>query len=183
MSVSIRQLGAPDLKALMPQLVSLLLDTVNGGVPLGFLPPVRDEAAERYWAALAPDLEQGTRILLVAERDGRLLGTGQLWLTRVPNGRHRAELQKVLVAGRERGRGIGRLLMQALHQATLDAGRSLIILNTRRGLPAVAFYRDLGYQESGVIPGFTVGPAGERFDTVVMFKHLDAALSDSRSAS
>jgi acetyltransferase len=90
----------------------------------------------------------------------------------LPNARHRAELQKLFVATALRGSGVGRSLMAALHETARQHGRSLLFLNTRRGDPAEGFYKGLGYREVGVLPGWTIGPVGERYDHVTLYKEL-----------
>src|SRR5262245_43083969 len=104
--------------------------------------------------------------------EGRLVGSAQLALPCWPNAPHRSEVQKVLVAPGKRGQGVGRSLMAALHGVAWQQGRSLLILNARQGGPAVGFYKGLGYQEVGVVPGYTVGPAGERYDNVTLYQQL-----------
>lgn len=169
---TIHPLSPSELDTLLPAFVDLLRDTVNGGVPLGFLAPLSHDQAREYWVSLRTELLTGDRLLLAAFCNGALAGTGQLAFAMPPNARHRVELQKLLVNTRLRGQGLGRALMEALHQAARERGRSLILLNTRRGLGAEEFYRGLGYREAGVIPGYTVDPAGRRYDTVLFFQEL-----------
>ncbi|MFI4921654.1 MAG: GNAT family N-acetyltransferase, partial [Gammaproteobacteria bacterium] len=76
-------------------------------------------------------VEQGTRVLLVARAaDGSLVGTAQLDTETMPNGAHRAEVQKVCVLRSARGQGIGRQLMVAIEDAARAAGRTLLVLDT-----------------------------------------------------
>jgi GNAT superfamily N-acetyltransferase len=168
---SVRPVAAQDLDKVVPALVELLRETVNGGVSLGFWAPLSEDVARDYWLSLRPELEDGSRILIVAYADGRPVGSAQLALACWPNAPHRAEVQKVLVAPGLRGQGVGRSLMAALHGAAWQLGRSLLILNARHGGP-VRFYKRLGYQEVGVVPGYSVGPAGERYDTVTLYQQL-----------
>lgn len=172
MSTSIRIVPATELESLVPSLVELLRDTVNGGVPMGFLAPLTPDRAREYWQSLRSELQSGARVLLAASTDQGLVGSGQLAFPSSANGRHRAEVQKVFVAGAVRGGGVGRALMAALHNTARQHGRTLIHLNTRRGLAAEGFYKALGYQEAGVLPGWTVGSAGERYDHVTLYQEL-----------
>jgi len=171
-SVTIRQLSALELVALLPDLVELFVETVNVGSPLGFLAPIGREVARDYWMALIPELEGGSRLVLIAFREGVVVGSGQLALSRRSNSPHRAELEKLFVQRASRGQGIGRSLMHALHSVARQHGRTLILLNTRRGEPAQDFYKALGYREVGVIPGWTIGSEGERFDHVTLYQEL-----------
>ena len=146
---------------LLPALAELLAEAVNGGASLGFLPPARPSESRSYWLSLRGELRAGSRLLFGAWVSDRLVGTGQLALPRWPNGRHRAEVNKVIVASALQGRGVGRALLHGVHEAARQHGRSLLPLNTRRGDRAERFYRGLGYQEAGVIPGYSLGPDGE----------------------
>ena len=171
-SISIRTCTATELERRLPTFVELLRDVVNGGAAMGFLAPLGPGDAMDYWLSLRTELNTGSRVLLGAFIDGRLVGSGQLALSRWPNARHRAELQKLIVGTRVRGRGVGRAIMAALHDSARLYGRSLIILYTRRETGAQGFYEDLGYTAAGVIPGYTFGQMGERYDTVLMYREL-----------
>jgi hypothetical protein len=99
-SVAIRTVSAVELDAVVPQLVELLRETVNaGGSSLGFVPPVSAEAGLAYWRSLRPELQNGSRVLMVAHAGERIIGTGQLEIPHWPSAPHRAELQKVAVTG------------------------------------------------------------------------------------
>jgi acetyltransferase len=171
---TVRLVAATEIEELLPALVDLLRESVNGGASLGFLPPLTRDDGRRYWLSLRAELRGGSRLLFAANESDRLLGTGQLVLPPWPNARHRAEVQKLLVAAAHRGHGIGRRLVHAMHGSAWRRGRSLLLLNARRGDPAETFYTRLGYREAGVIPGYTVGAAGEAYDNVAMYRRLRA---------
>jgi GNAT superfamily N-acetyltransferase len=154
LSSCVRRIWPSEIEMLLPSLVSVLCETVNGGSPLGFIPPITAAQAREYWLSLRPELYAGSRVLLAAFAERRIIGSGQLRLPSVPNGLHRAEVQKVFVGGSRRGRGVGRLL------------------NTRRGGRAEEFYRQLGYREVGVVPGYMMGPGGERHDSTSLYREL-----------
>ena len=167
-----RSLSAFELEDRIPDLIGLLADSVSRGASLGFIPPLTYRDAETYWRSLAPELQAGSRLLLGTFVEGQLVGSAQLAFPAWPNARHRVEIQKVFVAAEVRGRGIGRSLMTALHEAARQRGRCLIVLGTRRGGPAERFYRQLGYREAGVIPGYTTDAVGERHDHLSMYRQL-----------
>jgi GNAT superfamily N-acetyltransferase len=171
MSITIAPVTSSELPALAPTLAELLIDAVEGAT-LGFMEPVAYADAHAYWLNVAPELDTGSRIMLVAREDDRVVGTGQLVLAQMPNARHRAEVQKLFVSRSLRGRGVGRHIMSALHDVARAHGRSLILLNTRAGSPAESFYRALEYTAIGVIPGYAMGAAGERYDSVRFYKEL-----------
>lgn len=169
-----RVLSPAELESLLPAVADLFTETVNAGAPMGFLPPLTHDEGRDYFLSLRPELQAGSRLLVAAFTEDGIVGAGQLSLSMWPNSRHRAELQKLFVATARRGRGIGRSLMSALHDAARQRGRSLILLNTRQGAPAESFYKRLGYREAGVIPGWTVGRAGERYNHVNLYRELSA---------
>jgi GNAT superfamily N-acetyltransferase len=172
LATCVRRVWPSEIELLLPALVTLLRETVNGGSPLGFMPPITATQACEYWLSLRPELYAGSRVLLAAFAGRRVIASGQLRFPTVPNGSHRAEVQKLFVSNPRRGRGIGRVLMAALHDAARQHGRNLLLLNTRRGGPAEEFYKRLGYREVGVVPGYTIGPSGERYDSMALYHQL-----------
>lgn len=174
----IRSITGLELVPLLPDLTDLFQEIVNGGSPLGFLAPITQETSRSYWISLIRELESGSRLLLVASSENVVVGSGQLSLSQRPNSPHRAELEKLFVARESRGRGIGRSLVQALHEAARQRGRTLIRLSTRHGEPAEEFYKSLGYRTVGVIPGWTIDRSGERYDHVELYQDLSRANDD-----
>ena len=171
MSIVIRVVAPADYLPLVPTLADLLVETVDEGASLGFLPPVNRDDACAYWASLHPQLESGSRVIVGAFRDDRIVASGQLALPPWPNAKHRAELQKLFVARSVRGQGVGQSIVAAIHCWARGHGRSLVLLNARRDV-ADRFYKPLGYQEIGVIPGYSSGSDGGRIDSVALFQQL-----------
>lgn len=100
------------------------------------------------------------------------MGAVQLALCGKTNGRHRAEMEKLMVLQTARGKGVGRALMQAMEQGAHAAGRSLLVLDTRAGDVASHLYRQLGYLEAGQIPSFARNADGSLAATVIFYKPL-----------
>ncbi len=171
LAITVRAVTVDEFPSLVPALVDLLIDTVDNGASLGFLPPVVPATAWKYWSALGPELATGSRLLVGVFHDGQVAGAGQLWLPSLPNALHRAEVQKVFIARMLRGRGVGASLMAALHASARQRGRSLLLLNARREV-ADRFYKPLGYKEVGVIPGYSLGSNGARIDTMSLYLEL-----------
>jgi len=165
-------LAAPrDVVENIAVLADLLIDAV-GDSTLGFTAPVPRNVALDYWRSVAPELDGGRRLMLLARdaaQDDRIVGSGQLALPAAPNARHRAEVQKLFVSADMRGRGIGRRIMHALHGAARTHDRTLILLGTRCGSAAERLYRSLGYTRIGVVPGYAMGNAGERYDNAMFY--------------
>lgn len=170
--LAIRPIAADELDNHVASLAQILAQTVDAGASLGFLPPLHREEARGYWRSLRAELHAGTRLLLVALADGSIVGSGQLALSVAPSMRHTAQVQKLIVAPSMQGRGVGKALIAALHEAAWRRGRSLLTLGTRRGGPPESLYRRLGYREVGVIPGNSTDAAGIRHDTVMLYREL-----------
>jgi ribosomal protein S18 acetylase RimI-like enzyme len=166
-----------DFEPAREQLVDLLIDCVASGASVGFLPPLSSAEADAYWRTVEDALaSSGDRILLVASESGEVLGTVQLDLATKANALHRAEVMKLMVHTRARGRGVGRALMQRLEQLAAAHERSLLVLDTRAGDVAEQLYLRLGYQHAGTIPHYARGADGKLHATVFMFREIPSGL-------
>jgi ribosomal protein S18 acetylase RimI-like enzyme len=170
----IHSLTAVEARDVVNDLTRVLQDAVASGVSLGFMTPLDESAVRRYWQDAIAQVEAGARVLLVARaEDGSLVGSAQLSLTATPNARHRAEVQKVCVLRSARGQGIGKQLMLAIEEEARAAGRTLLVLDTRKDSVAAGLYRRLGYQEVGVIPGHARTVDGSLVTSVFFYRTLD----------
>lgn len=170
----IESLGADAAAREIPALASLLEDAVDSGASVGFLPPMPPGEAAGYWQTVVAALRNGARVLLVArEPDGRLVGTAQVDLEARPNGRHRAEVAKVIVHTSARRRGIGRALMLAAEDHARLHGRTTLFLDTRRGDPAERLYESVGWTFVGSIPRYARSAAGGLDGNAIYYKLLD----------
>lgn len=152
-------------------LCRLLTETVEGGASVGFLAPVQLATAEKYWKGVFESLGS-TRMLWIAEDGGSVVGSVQLELCAKENGLHRAEVQKLFVLPSQRGRGIGRRLMDELESFARSQGRTLLVLDTLAGSDAETVYQRLGWQRAGQIPKFAADPWGKLFPTVYFYKEI-----------
>lgn len=168
----VARLTAAESRAREAELVDLLVDAVDSGASVGFLPPLHRTEAISYWQSVYEALQTSDRILVVAEQDGRIVGAVQLDLATRPNARHRAEVMKLFVDRRARGRGIAKALMSAIETAAREAGRTLLVLDTREGDTAEQLYLRLGYVRAGTIPNYARSAGGELHTTVFLYKQL-----------
>lgn len=169
----IDRLSATGLLAARHALADLVCDAVEGGSSIGFLAPLDPGEAAAWWEGLAPEAADG-RVAVWAARDGggRILGTVQLRRGGMPNGRHRAEIAKLVVHRDARGRGLGRALLATAEREAAASGISLLVLDTQTGSPAERLYRSAGWTESGTIPDYAADTAGVLRPTTVFHKKL-----------
>jgi acetyltransferase len=168
----IERLSEEQAKAILPRLVNLLQDTVNGGSSIGFVPPLASRTAEEYWLETLKEVAEGRRVLLVSSEAGEVAGTVQLALATKQNGLHRAEVQKLFVHARYRQRGIARALMSAIEKVARELGRTLLVLDTEQGCAAEKLYESCGYTRAGIIPSYARSFDGSLIATVIFYKLL-----------
>jgi GNAT superfamily N-acetyltransferase len=171
--VPITRVPAEGFAAAVPQLAEVLVDAVEGGASVGFVLPFAAGEAQRWWATVELGVSEGRTLLWVARDEAGIVGTIQLKLERgYPNGRHRAEVSKLLVHRRGRGRGLGRALLGVAERAAADHGCTLVVLDTQTGSPAERLYRSAGWTELGVMPEHAADPWGELRPTTYFYKLL-----------
>jgi len=169
---SIHSLDADGARQQREALIDLLLDAVTGGSSVGFVLPLPRDEAGAYWDGLLPSLAAGSQLLWLAEDANGAVGTVQLELATKKNGSNRAEVQKLLVLGRARRRGVARALMQAAEARARQLDRGLLHLDTESGSVAESFYRALGYNFIGGLPEYACSPQGEWRANAIYFKTL-----------
>lgn len=170
----IRQLDAAEARGHLSALAEVLCDCVEGGASVSFMAPFSRAEAEAFFQKAIAGVEQGERVLLAAFDGARLIGTVQIVLATPPNQPHRADVAKLLVHRSGRGRGIAKELMKAVEEASLRAGKTLLVLDTVTGSVAEKLYKDLGWTVVGVIPDYALFPDGRYCDTTVFFKKLSS---------
>lgn len=153
-------------------LATLLIETVRNGASVGFMADIDTAQAWRWCDGLRPDVADGSLLLWVVVEDEQVIATAQLALCQKPNGLNRAEVQKLMVLPRVRGRGLGRQLMAAIEQAANKHRRGLLFLDTEADSPAEAFYQALGYTRVGELPDYCATPDGRYRPTAIYFKTL-----------
>jgi ribosomal protein S18 acetylase RimI-like enzyme len=170
--IEIRRLGGTELRAQLDALAGILFDCVDGGASVSYLAPFSHEEAREAFEAFAADVDQGRRLLLAAFADGELVGTVQVILALPPNQPHRAEIAKLLVHRSARKRGIAQRLMEHAELEARAEHKTLLVLDTVTGDPAERLYERLGWNKTGVIPGYALYPDGTPCDTTVFWKAL-----------
>jgi ribosomal protein S18 acetylase RimI-like enzyme len=173
--ITISTFSAGDIADHAGELGALLHACVHDGASIGFVLPYPEADSEAFWIEqVRPGVHAGARLLLVARRGARIVGSVQLDVDTPPNQPHRAEVRKLLVHPDFRRQGIAQMLMAELEHRAGELGRSLLTLDTRTGDKAEPLYASLGYSTVGVIPGFCRDAidAARLDSTTIMYKRL-----------
>ena len=167
--IELQQWDADAAQSAMAELAEMLHASVAHGASIGFVMPFTLEQAQAFWLGLV----RGERAMLVALENGRPVGTVQLLLAMPDNGRHRAEVVKLMVHPQARRQGIARLLMQEVQALAARHRRSLLVLDTLSGSAAQGLYRQLGFEAAGDIPQYARASDGGALEaTCYMYKLL-----------
>jgi ribosomal protein S18 acetylase RimI-like enzyme len=166
----------PDIS--MPDEIDMLAEilraVVNGGAGVSFFVPYSLADARSFWTEkVLPPMRESTRRVLVARREGKIVGTVQLDLAMPPNQAHRAAVAKLLVHPSARRLGIARALMLEIEKIARAEQRTLLTLDTVTASPAETLYRSLNYTVAGVIPRFARGSlTPDLEDATIMYKEI-----------
>lgn len=178
--VVLRRIGAPEAgdpakaSRLADQLADVLIDCVAGGASVSFMWPLPRERALAFWEQVLAATACGQRVLLVAEQQGRVVGTVQAVLDLPDNQPHRADVAKMLVHRSARRQGLAARLMGALEVQARAEGRQVLVLDTVTGGDAERLYQRGGWQRVGDVPFYALMPDGRPCGTTFYFKHLAA---------
>ncbi|MEU6993980.1 GNAT family N-acetyltransferase [Streptomyces sp. NPDC046465] len=190
----VTRLDSEQLRASADSLADLLVDTVRGGNSLGFLADLDRATAAAWWHGLGPAVGEGRLAVWVVRGEGtdagrvtgtdagRVTGTVGVAFVDKPNGRHRAEIVKLMVHPSARGQGLARALLTVAEEAAAQAGVTLLVLDTETGSPAETFYRKAGWTRSGTIPDYATDPAGTPRPTTLFHKRLGAGRTGAEPA-
>ena len=138
-----RAARAEDLDALVALLGELF------SIEADFRP---DPARQRRGLALLLD-DPGRAVVLVAERGGRVVGmvTAQLVVS-TAEGAPSAWVEDAVVEAAERGRGVGRALLEAIEARAAELGATrLQLLADRENAPALGFYARIGWAPTRLV--------------------------------
>lgn len=174
MSLVIEEWHPAIVESDLEALADILRAVVYDGAGVSFVVPFSIDDARAFWlTSVLPGVQAGTRRVLIARLEGRIVGTVQIDFATPPNQRHRADILKLLVHPSARRRGIARALMIAVEPIARAEGRTLLTLDTWTGRPAEVLYASLGYVVAGVIPRYARGSLTPELEpTTIMYKHL-----------
>lgn len=169
---AIRALAADEAETRIGELAAVLADAVAHGASVNFLAGFGHAQAVAFWRGQLPGIADASRVLVVAEIDGTIIGTAVLTLAHQPNAPHRAEIGKMLVHSSERRRGLGTRLLAATENVARRLGRTLILLDTQTDSAGERLYRSCGWTPYGVVPGHSLTPDGRLAPTTFFYKKV-----------
>jgi acetyltransferase len=155
------------------QLADLLIDAVDSGASIGFMPPLGKEEALAYWRDVIAAMRTGRRLLLAAMDGDLVQGSVQMDPEPRANGNHRAEVIKLFVHRRARRRGLAKALMLEVESTARRLGRTLLLLDTRKGGDAEKMCESLGYVRYGEVPRYARSGNGDLDATAFFYHQLD----------
>ncbi len=132
----------------------------------------RDVTDGRQINAWMAEIERGETVTIIAETEGTVMGEATLHLSDVPWTRH-VGVVRVFTAYEQRGRGLGRLLLEEICRLAPGLGiEKLVAEMTVEQTAAQHLMRDLGFVEQARLPLFVKDRHGQRHDLIMMVKDL-----------
>jgi GNAT superfamily N-acetyltransferase len=158
----VRAVSAVD-DVLRGELLACWTDVSNAGGAVGFVPPVTADDVEPVLAHLLEGVRSGRDLLAVLTVDDVTAGWAALVGSSSPLRHHWATVLRVQVHPSRQGSGLGRALMNGVHDIARQRGWEFLSLTARGGTGVDGFYRGLGYREVGRLPGaIRLGPGDDR---------------------
>lgn len=175
--------GPADIEAHLPSLRSLLQSCVNtdpSTSSIGFLAPLSDADADRYWRSLGAILGATCHLFILVltgpasgQEEGEVAATAQLLTIPKATHAHRGEVAKLLVRPSGRRSGLGRAMMAHVEAFARDSlGLRVLTLDTETETPALAFYRRTGWAEWGTCPDYAAFADGRLGSATFFVKSL-----------
>jgi GNAT superfamily N-acetyltransferase len=165
----IRTLDPAEVVRRAGEFAALNVAVVEAGAPILFVDGVTPAKAEAYWSDPA---RHAGKAVVVAEADGRLIGTATLAPYDLEMVRHRGEVTRVMVHPEARGRGVGQALMQALDEEARKAACPILHLFAEDGGAGARLYERCGWLKVGTIPDEMALPNGTLVPGAVYWKRV-----------
>ena len=127
----------------------------------------RDITDAAVLGAWFDEIERGKSITVVAEAGPQILGYGSLHLAIANWSQHVGEI-RVLVGKDARGKGLGRVLTEAVFAQALDKGIEKIVAQmTIDQKGAIATFEELGFKAEALLRDHVKDRAGQKHDLLV----------------
>jgi predicted GNAT family N-acyltransferase len=167
------------------QLLQMMNRTLEEETTIGFPGPIDDETGAAMMQQLDADVRAGRRHVLVAEKDGTLVGQAILTPNPTPNHYHIVELARGTIDRSFRGTGLTLRAFQEVATKCEELKREVICLDVRAGTMAAIWWQHFGFKSYGLLRDYSrVG--SKRYEglfltqTVVELKERIKELVNSR---
>jgi hypothetical protein len=137
------------------QLLSLMNRTLEEETTIGFPGPIDEETGRKLMCQLNADVESGHRHVLVAYKDGIIVGQLILTPNSSPNHRHIVELTRGTIDPSFRGAGLVLLAFQEVARKCELLGRETICLDVRAGTNAAIWWQHFGFKQYGLLQDYS----------------------------
>lgn len=152
-------------------LVELIHNAISTNNSVGFLHTTTKSELIEFWQNEIKELETANTFLVA--RDGiRIVGIVILTRETRPNGRHRAELRKLIVHSEYQRNGIAHTLETQATDLARDYGLKLLYLDSATDFLVERVYESWGWQKAGSIPDYSSKPDGTLEPTTYFYKHI-----------
>ena len=149
--------------ALRQELLTCWTDVTNAGGAVGFVPPVTEDDVVPLLDKLLEGVRSGRDVLALLTVDAKTAGFASVVGSLSPLRRHWGTVLRVQVHPSRQGQGLGRALMQGVHDIARARGLEFLHLTVRGGYGLEGFYEGLGYRVFARMPGaIRIAPGDDR---------------------
>ena len=137
------------------QLLQLMNRTLKEETTIGFPGPIDQALGHSLMQQLGEDVAAGKRHVLVAEKDGLIVGQLILTPNSSPNHRHIVELTRGTIDHSFRGGGLSLRAFQEVAKKCDELGREVICLDVRAGTLAAMWWQHFGFKPYGLLNDYS----------------------------
>jgi GNAT superfamily N-acetyltransferase len=140
---------------LASEILRLMNRTLEEETTIGFPGPIEEETGRALMRQLHADVETGRRHVLVAEKDGSIVGQLILTPNSVPNHHHMVELTRGTIDRSFRGGGLALRAFEEVVKKCEELGREVICLDVRAGTMAAMWWQHFGFKPFGLLEDYS----------------------------
>jgi GNAT superfamily N-acetyltransferase len=140
---------------LASEILRLMNRTLEEETTIGFPGPIEEEIGRALMRQLHADVETGRRHVLVAEKDGSIVGQLILTPNSVPNHHHMVELTRGTIDRSFRGGGLALRAFEEVVKKCEELGREVICLDVRAGTMAAMWWQHFGFKPFGLLEDYS----------------------------
>lgn len=137
------------------KILRLMNRTLEEETTIGFPGPIDEETGRGLMRQLGADVETGHRHVLVAEKDGGIVGQLILTPNSSPNHQHIVELTRGTIHPSFRGGGLSLRAFQEVARKCDELGREVICLDVRAGTMAAMWWQHFGFKPYGLLTDYS----------------------------